>query len=124
MPKYSVCSGGNSAVKRTRIKRNAHRFYILNHCELLFALRTAHDEIYRYLRGNIFQRNKLCMISRFCTGGKDKILCMAAWIRAIEGRKSKAIFCDSVFQFLSVSSAINVYDRSLSRSPGSAIRLR
>ena len=124
MPKYYVCSGGNSAEKRDRVEWETHRFYILNHCELLFALRTAHDEIYRHLCGNIFQRNKICMISRLRAGSKDKILCVAAWIGTIERRKSKTIFCNSVFQFRSVPSAINAYDKSLSRSPEFAARPR
>ena len=117
-----LCS--DSAVKRNCLKRNARRFYIPNHSKLLFAFRTAHDEIYRDLRGNISQRNELCTISRLRTGCKDKILCVASWIRAIEGRKSKTIFCDGVFQFRSVSSVINACDKSLLRSPGSAARLR
>ena len=124
MPKYSVRSGGNSAVKRNRIKQNARRFYIPNHCKFLFALRTAHDEIYRDLHGNISQWNELRAISCLRTGGKDKILCMTARIRAIERRKSKTIFCDGVFQFRSMSSAISAYDTSLSLRPGSATRPR
>ena len=124
MPKYSIRSGGNSAVKRNRIKRNARRFYIPNHCKLLFALRTAHDEIYRDLRWNIIQRNKLCMISHLRTGGKDEILRSTFQIGTIERRKSKTIFCDGVFQFRSVSSEINAYDTSLSLHPGSEARQR
>ena len=109
MPMYSVRSGGDSVVKRDRFKWNAFRFSIPNHSKLLLALRTTHDEIYRDLHGNIFQRNKLCMVSRLRAGGKDKILCAAIRIGAIERRKSKTIFCNGVFQFCSVSSAINAY---------------
>ena len=124
MPKYFVRSGGDSAVKRNRIKQNARRFYIPNHCKFLFALRTAHDEIYRALRGNISQWNELCAISCLRIGGKDKILCVTVRIGTIERRKSKTIFCDGVFQFRSISSTFNAYDTILSQRPGFAIHPR
>ena len=66
-----------------------------------------------------FDWNQFGSVFRFCVWCERDVLCRAVWVRAIERRKSKTIFCDGVFQFLPAPSAINVYDRSLSRSLGS-----
>ena len=125
MPKYSVRSGGSFAKIRDHFKRNERRAYDPNHGKLLSALRTTHDELYGNLFRDCIQRNELCAISCFRAGGKDEILCMAIRIGTIEGRKATAFrFCDLIFQFRSVSSAINACDTSLSQLLGSAIHLR
>ena len=124
MPKYFVCSGGGFSKVRDHFKRNERRANDPNHGKLLPALRTTHDELYGDLRRDCIQRNELCAISCFRAGGKDEILCMVIRVGAIVRRKSKTIFCDGVFQFRSVSSAINVCDTILSQCPESAIHPR
>ena len=124
MPKYSIRLGGNSAVKMDEWKWNDRRFFVS--VQNIFALTFRTDD--REIRGdvfrNIFQRNQFRFIFRFPADSKRDVLCRAVWIRTIEWRKSKTIFCDGGFQFPSVSSTINAYDTSLSRRPGSVTRPR
>lgn len=115
---------GDSAVNGKIIKRNDWRFFVSAQNIFALALRTDDREICRRRFRNTFQRNQLRFVFRFPADCECDILCRAIWIRTIEGRKSMTIFCDGVFQFLPVSSVINVCDTSLSQRPESAARPR
>ena len=88
------------------------------------ALRAVDDEFRVVDLFQSFDWNQFGSVFRFCVWCERDVLCRAVWVRAIERRKSKTIFCDGVFQFRSCSSVINAYDKSLSRSLGSATHPR
>ena len=115
---------GNSAVKRKIVKRNERRLSVSAQNVFAFTLRTDDRETCRRVLRNTFQRDQIGFVFRFPADCERDILCSAVRVGAIKRRKSKTIFCDSVFQFLSMPSAINAYDMSLSLRPGSAIHLR
>ena len=124
MPKYLIRLGGDSAVKREIVNRNDRRFFVPVQSKSALALRTDDREICMGIFQKEFNRDQFRFILRFPADCKCDILCCTVWVRAIERRKSKTIFCDGVFQFLPAPSAINVYDRSLSQFLGSAARPR
>ena len=88
------------------------------------ALRTVDNEFRIIDFFQSFDRNQFGFVFRFDAWRKCNVLCRTVWVRAIKRRKSKTIFCDGVFQYLSIPSVINVCDRSLSRSLGSVTHPR
>ena len=115
---------GDSAVNGNFVKRNDRRLSVPTQNVFMLTLRTDNCEICGSCFRNIFQRDKLRFILCFTADCECNILRCAFRVGAIERRKSKTIFCDGVFQFRSVSSAINAYDTSLLQRLGSATRLR
>ena len=109
---------------RDEFQRNDRITPVPDQCKLPFALRTVDDEFRITDFFQCFNRDQLRFVFRFHAWRKRDISRFAIRVRTIERRKSKTIFCDGVFQFLFISSAINAYDMSLSQFPGSAIHPR
>ena len=124
MPMYSVHLCDDAAVKRQDFEWNDRRFPMPVQKIFGLALRTDDCEIRGSIVRKEFDRDQFRFVLRFPADCKRDVLCLAVWIRAIERRKSKTIFCDGVFQLRSASSVINAYDTIPSQRPGSEVHPR